>query len=230
MEIILVPGLWLAASSWNAVVAVLESDGHRSVALTMPGVGEPAAASSRIGIADWADAVVAAIDAADEPVTLVGHSGGGNVVWAAAGKRATRVARVIFVDTVPPPPYSSISEFPITDGVVPFPGWDHFPDEDVFDLDAETRSRTLPLTHSVPARVPTDQVRLDDVRHDIPVTMLMGTLSQEELEAQIDQWGSYRDEYRAIKDVTVTKIGSGHWPQFTQPERLAGLISAASAQ
>lgn len=227
MDIILVPGLWLAASSWDDVVPALEAAGHRAQPMTLPGVGEPADRSADIGMSDWVDAVVERIDEAAGPVVLVGHSGGGNVVWGAASARPDLVSRVIFVDTVPPPPESGISEFEVVDGVVPFPGWDFFPDEDVFDIDDETRARTLPLTHSIPARVPTDPVPLGEGRHRVPVTMLMGHMDQEQMEAEIDKWGPYADEYHAIADVTVEKIGSAHWPQFTQPERLASLIDAA---
>lgn len=229
MDIILVPGLWLDESSWSDVAPALEAAGHRIHALTMPGVGEQAGLSAEIGMAEWVDAVVEQIDATTGHVVLVGHSGGGNVVWGAADARADRVARVIFVDTVPPPPDSAISEFPVVEGVIPFPGWDFFPDEDVYDIDVETRARTLPKTHSVPVRVPTDPIHLSGDRHKVPVTLLMGSLSQNEFEAQIDQWGTYGQEYRAIVDATVVKIGSGHWPQFTQPARLAALISAATA-
>jgi hypothetical protein len=38
MDVILVPGLWLDGSSWEAVVAVLEQAGHRTRALTLPGM------------------------------------------------------------------------------------------------------------------------------------------------------------------------------------------------
>lgn len=225
MDIILVPGLWLEASSWDDVVPALEAAGNRPLPVTLPGVGEPAERSAEVGMSDWVDAVVEKIDAADGPVVLVGHSGGGNVVWGAADARSDRVARVVFVDTVPPPPDSAISEFDLVDGVVPFPGWDFFPDEDVSDLDDRTRARTLPLTRSVPARVPTDPVRLTGARHTVPVTMLMGGMDRQQMEAELDQWGAYADEYRAIEDVTVTKIGSGHWPQFSVPDRLASLIN-----
>jgi len=228
MDIILVPGLWLDASSWDPVVHALRTAGHRPIALTMPGVGEPASVSSDIGMADWIDAVVREIDAADQPVVLVGHSGGGNVVWGAADARPERVRRVVFVDTIPPAPGREISDLPIVDGVVPFPGWDFFPDEDVYDIDDETRGRTLAQTHSVPARVPSDPITLThESRHGVPVTMLMGSYDQARVDAESGEWGAYGEEYRAIADAEVVRIGSGHWPQFTVPDRLGELVVAA---
>src|SRR5690606_3011506 len=130
------------------------------------------------------------------------------------------------VDTVPPPAESGISDFEIVDGVVPFPGWEYFPDDDVFDLDAAARERTLPLTQSVPARVPTDPVQLTGAQHRVPVTILMGAMDQQQLESEIENWGPHADEYRAVEDVSVETIGSGHWPQFSQPARLAAMIDA----
>jgi pimeloyl-ACP methyl ester carboxylesterase len=229
MIIILVSGLWLDSSSWDDVVPALRSAGHTPVPLTLPGVGEPADRSADIGISEWVDAVVAHIDDATEPVVLVGHSGGGNVVWGAASARPDRVARVVFVDTVPPPADVAISEFDIVDGVIPFPGWDYFPDEDLYDLDAETRARTLPMTFSVPARVPTDPVHLSGAQHGVPLTLLMGGMDEQQFNAVIDQWASYADEFRAISDATAKKIGSGHWPQFSRPDRLAEMINESVA-
>lgn len=228
MDIILIPGLWLEASSWNTVIPALEKAGHRPHPLTMPGVGADAAESSEIGMTDWVDAAVRAVDALPGPCVVVGHSGGGNVAWGVADARPDRVARVVFVDTVPPPPGAGISEFDVVDGVIPFPGWDFFPDEDVHDLDDATRARTLPMTHSVPARVPTDPIALThEARHRVPVTLLMGGIDQAEFEAMIGEWGGYAAEYRAIDDAEVVRIGSAHWPQFTVPTRLAELIIAA---
>ncbi|PCE14018.1 hydrolase [Microbacterium sp. SZ1] len=230
MDIILIPGLWLDASSWNDVTADLERAGHRVRALTMPGVGAPASESADIGIADWVSAGVAAVDEIDGPVVVVGHSGGGNVAWGVADARPDAVSRVIFVDTVPPPSGFGISEFEVVDGVVLFPGWDSFDAEDVADLDDETRARTAPLTKSVPAQVPTDDIVLEGGRHRVPATLLMGGLDQPSLESRLQNWGPYADEFRAIDDVEVVKIGSGHWPQFSVPGRLAALIDAAATR
>ena len=38
MDIILISGLWLNASSWAAVVPILEQAGHRARPLTLPGM------------------------------------------------------------------------------------------------------------------------------------------------------------------------------------------------
>ncbi|MGN8025718.1 alpha/beta fold hydrolase [Microbacterium sp. 22242] len=228
MDIILVPGLWLDADSWGPIIGPLRDAGHTPRPLTMPGVGVPAPASSGIRLTDWVGAVVAAIDAADGDVVVVGHSGGGNVIWGAVDARPDRVARAVFVDSAPPPDGAGISEFEIVDGVIPFPGWEHFPDEEVDDLDERTRAEAAQKALSVPARVPTDPITLtDERRYDVPVTLLMGAVSPEDFDDMLAQWGAYRDEYRRIRDAEVVTIGSGHWPQFSVPERLAELLVAS---
>jgi pimeloyl-ACP methyl ester carboxylesterase len=228
MDVILIPGLWLDASSWDDITPALEAAGHTPHPLTMPGVGAPASESADIGIADWVDAVVAEIDRIGAPVALVGHSGGGNVAWGAAGARPDAVSRVVFVDTVPPPAGGQISEFEVVDGVIPFPGWDFFDDEDVADLDAGTRARTAPLAQSVPARVPTDPIDLGgDGRYGVPVTLLSGGMDDETFRRVIQQWGPYADEFAAIGDAEVVRLGTGHWPQFSDPRGLEAALVAA---
>ncbi len=228
MDIILVPGLWLDAGSWAPVLEPLRAAGHTPRPLTLPGVGVPASGSADLRMHDWIAAVVAAIDEAQGDVVLVGHSGGGNVIWGAVDARPDRVRRGVFVDTVPPPNGSGISEFPVVDGVIPFPGWDFFDAGDVEDLDAQTRAAAAATAQSVPAQVPTDPIALTDPRrYDVPATLLMGSLTQPELEGYLEQWGSYGDEYRSIRDAEVLRIGSGHWPQYSAPDRLAELLVAA---
>ncbi|SJN24157.1 putative esterase [Microbacterium esteraromaticum] len=228
MDIILIPGLWLDASAWDDVIPSLQAAGHRVHPLTMPGVGEP---ESAIGMAEWVSHLADLVDSLEGPVALVGHSGGGNAAWGAADARPDRIAHVVFVDTVPPAPGRGISDFETVDGVVPFPGWDFFPEDDVFDIDAETRGRTAPKMQSVPARVTSDPIALtEDRRFTVPVTLLMGAYDQETLESELADWGPYRDEYQSIEDARVVRIDSGHWPQFTVPDRLGELILAAVAR
>ncbi|BDH58628.1 alpha/beta fold hydrolase [Tsukamurella sp. PLM1] len=228
MDVILIPGLWLDASSWDEVLPPLVAAGHRTIVVESPGLGAPSNGGTGPGIADWVGAVVAAIDGAEGPVVLVGHSGGANAAWGAADARPDLVARVVIVDAVPPHDGAPVNAFDVIDGVVPFPGWDFFDDEDVFDLDAATRARTARLARSVPAGVPHDPVALRDARRfDIPVTLLMAGLDGAGVDAALADSPEHAAEYGAIVDREVTRIGSGHWPQFAVPQRLGELIAAA---
>ena len=101
MKVILVPGFWLDASSWDGVVPTLESSGHAVEALTLPGLESADADRTGITLRDHVDAVIARIDAVDEPVVLVGHSGGGSIIAGAADARPDRIARAIYVDSGP---------------------------------------------------------------------------------------------------------------------------------
>ena len=79
MDIILIPGFWLDASSWQRVTPILEEAGHRVNALTLPGLEAADADRSGIGLRDHIDAVVEDVDAypTDAQIVVVGHSGGG---------------------------------------------------------------------------------------------------------------------------------------------------------
>src|ERR671933_56334 len=123
MDIILIPGFWLDASSWDEVVPALEQAGHRPRPLTLPGMESKDADRSEITLRDHVDAVVRVIDSldpADGKVVLVGHSGGGAIAHAAVDARPDRVARVVYVDSVPLGEGGVINdELPVENGEIP---------------------------------------------------------------------------------------------------------------
>jgi len=233
MHIILVPGLWLDASSWGDVAPALEAAGHRTHPLTMPGVGASGPESAGIGMADWVDATVAALDALDGQVVLVGHSGGGNVAYGAVDARPDRVARLVLLDTWPPGEGGTISEFPIVDGVIPFPGWDFFDESDVADLDPQTRADAAARAQSVPERVPTDPIRLaDERRRTVPVTIITGTVPAAQIREIIAAAPAWAAELVALERLDIIELGApgdptGHWPQFSRPGAVAEAILRA---
>lgn len=228
MDVILVPGLWLDASTWDDVVPPIEAAGHTVHALTMPGVGADADEAGGVGIAEWVAAVVAVVDTVPGPIALVGHSGGGNVAWGAADARVDRIDRVVFVDTFPPADGGIISEFPIVDGVIPFPGWDSFESADVADLDAETRQKWAARAAAVPARVPTDPIALSDPRRlSLRTTMITGTFPDVAVREVIAAAPPWAADLAALEHLDIVEIASGHWPQFSMPRALGETIASA---
>src|SRR6266487_131190 len=157
MDIILIPGFWLDASSWDEVIPALRQAGHRVQALTLPGMESKDADRSQITLRDHIDAVVEVIDSVDPAsgkVVLVGHSGGGAVAHAAADARPGRVARVVYVDSFPMGEGGLINdELPVENGEVPLPDWSLFEKEDLTDLDDDLRAAFRERAIPTPAHV-----------------------------------------------------------------------------
>ena len=140
MDIILIPGLWLHGSSWDGVTPVLERAGHRVRALTLPGMEGKGADRSRITLRDHVDAVVAAIDEADGPVLLVGHSAGSGIGHAGVDARPDRVARAVYVGGFPGADGGQLlAGLPAENGEVAMPNWAEVDEQaNVVDFDDES--------------------------------------------------------------------------------------------
>jgi pimeloyl-ACP methyl ester carboxylesterase len=229
MDVMLIPGFWLDGSSWGDVGPVLERAGHRVRALTLPGLESADADRRGIGLRDHVDAVVAAIDEADGPVVLVGHSGGGAIAHAAADARPDRVARVVYVDSWPLGEGRAINdELTAVDGEIPLPDWSEFPDEDLRDLDDELREAFRARAVPQPAAVASDpQVLADDRRYDVAATIIACEFPSEELRQWLAQGEPSLAELATMRDVDYVDLPTGHWPQFTRPQDLAQAILAA---
>lgn len=232
MHIILVPGFWLDGSSWDAVLPALQAAGHQTHPLTLPGLESRDADRSAITLRDHVDATVAVIDSldpADGKVVLVGHSGGGAVVHAAADARPQRVARVVYTASEPVGDGDCINdEFDSIDGEVPLPDWSVFADEDLVGLDdellAQFRERAIPM----PVHVTSDPQQLsDERRYDVPITVICCEYTSGMLKEWMDEKHPGALELTRIRDVELVDLPTGHWPQFTRPDDLGRAIVAA---
>jgi pimeloyl-ACP methyl ester carboxylesterase len=228
MDIILIPGLWLDASSWDEVLPGLEQAGHRTHALTLPGMESKDADRSRITLRDHVDAVVDAIDscAPDGQVVLVGHSAGCGIAHAAVDARPDRVARAVYIGGFPTGAgLPLVDGFPVENGEVPLPDWSDFEEEDLVDLDDEARRAFRERAIPSPAQVTSDPQQLsDERRYDVPVTVISTEFTSEMLWAWIEQGLAPVREFAKIRDVEYVDLPTGHWPQFTRPEELARAI------
>lgn len=229
MDVILIPGFWLNASSWDPVVPPLEATGHRVRALTLPGLASTADRRTGIGLADHVAAVVDVIDEYDAPVVLVGHSGGGAIAHAAVDARPDRVMRVIYVDSGPLGDGDVINdELPAVDDEIPLPDWSVFGDEDLTDLTDELRERFRAVAVPQPVAVATDrQVLRDPRRYEVPVTVITCEFPSAMLRDFMNQGHPYTAELAKIRDATIVDLPTGHWPQLTKPAELGAAIVEA---
>ena len=229
MNIILVPGFWLDASSWSEVTPPLLAAGHRVHPLTLPGLESRDAPRANIGLRDHIDAVVAAIDKFDEPVVLVGHSGGGVIVYGAVDARPDRVIRAIYVDSGPLGEGGVINDtLPEEDDEIPLPDWDVFEDADLTDLTDELRAAFRARAIPQPRRVASDAQHLsDERRYDVPATIIACEFPSAMLTEWIAAGHPFVAELARIHDVEFVDLPTGHWPQFTRPVELGEAILRA---
>jgi pimeloyl-ACP methyl ester carboxylesterase len=230
MDIILIPGLWLDGSSWDRVVPTLEQAGHRTHALTLPGMESKDADRSQITLRDHVDAVVEVIDSCGpEEVVVVGHSAGCGIAYAAVDARPDRVARAVYIGGFPSGDgLALVGGFAVENGEIPLPDWSDFEDEDLVDLDDEGRRAFRERAIPSPAHLTSDLQQLsDERRYDVPVTVICTEFTSEMLREWIEQGMTPVREFARIRDLEYVDLPTGHWPQFTRPEELARTILAS---
>ncbi len=230
MDIILIPGLWLNASSWDAVVPHLEAADHRTRALTLPGMESRYADRAGISVEDHVATVVGALDDAAGPVLLVGHSAGSGLAWAAVDARPDRVARVVYVGGFPGRDGDPLlTGLPAKNGEVAMPDWKEMGEEaNVVDFEPAQLERFYAEAIPVPEAVITTPIRLNDERrYAVPAT----AICPEYTVADLREWMADGElpELARTAYLDLVDLPGGHWPQLTQPEALAAAIIAVAA-
>jgi pimeloyl-ACP methyl ester carboxylesterase len=226
MDVILIPGFWLDASAWDAVVPAVAATGHTPKPITLPGL---VPADPEVGLRDQIDYVVKLVDAAAEPVVLVGHSGGGAVAHGVVDARPDRIAKVIYVDSGPLGEGGVINdEFTAVDGMVPLPPRDEFDDETVVDMDDEIWAAFAARAIPIPEKVASEkQVLSDERRYDVPVTVITSEMPEAVLRDLMAKDHPYVAELKKIAEFEIVELPTGHWPMFTKPTELARLVAAS---
>jgi len=220
--IVLVPGFWLGAWAWDEVAAALRADGHDVTALTLPGLESADADRSSITLADHVDAICEAVTAAGHTVVLAVHSGTGFSGYAASDRVPDRIAAMVYVDSAP-----GIGPLdPDFDGAEKPLNWEEIAEEENLDGLSEEqletfRQRAVPQ----PGGVLREAVELtNDARRDIPSTVICTGFSSEQVKDAAKEGYAWLGGLAELRDVTWVDLPTSHWPMWSRPRELAGII------
>jgi pimeloyl-ACP methyl ester carboxylesterase len=228
-DIVLVAGAWLGAWAWDEVAADLRAAGHEVHALTLSGLAEKreVPAGQQTHVQDIVDEVER-LDLRD--VVLVGHSYSGVPVGQAAERIGDRLRRVVFVDSnLPADGVSFLDGFPSDhiraaldehDGVWPLLPPAAYAHQDLTDGQI---ARLIGEGTPHPAATLTEPAVLKRPLAELPATYVKCLLDgREPLPAVTEALRGGRWE--------LVELNTGHWPMFSTPRELAGILGAAATR
>jgi pimeloyl-ACP methyl ester carboxylesterase len=221
--IILVPGFWLGAWAWDEVATPLRADGHDVTALTLPGLESVDADRSSITLNDHVDAICAAVGAAEAPVVLAVHSGAGASGYAASDRVPEQIAAMVYVDSGPAtgaldPDFDAVEK--------PLPSREELEQEEnlsgLTEEQLETfRLRAVPEPGGVLRAAPE---LVNDARLDVPSTAICTGYSSDEYKAAVEEGYAWLGGFAELRDLTWVDLPTSHWPMWSRPQDLAGII------
>jgi pimeloyl-ACP methyl ester carboxylesterase len=229
---LLVPGAWLGGWCWRDVAPPLLAGGHTVIAATLTGLGERAHLLRRdIGLDTHVADIVGLLHYQDlNDVTLVGHSYGGTVITAVAEKAHDRIRRLVYLDaTVPrdgesnndvigPEHASALRSAAESEG----DGWHVPPAVSVGDGLPDTLERwVLARLTPHPLRPFGEPVLVrSQAAAALPRTFIR-TSTQSVLYAELME---------RVRQAgwSCRELKGGHYPMFTEPQRVAAALAELS--
>jgi pimeloyl-ACP methyl ester carboxylesterase len=108
---VLIHGAWQGAWAWQRIIPLIEAQGHRAVAVDLPGNGHDDTPPGDVTTMLYAEHVAGLIDAIAGPVIVVGHSMGGTVAAQVSELRPQRIDVAIYLCAFLLPDGESILDF-----------------------------------------------------------------------------------------------------------------------
>jgi len=221
--IVLVPGFWLGAWAWDEVAAALRADGHDVTALTLPGLESADTDRASITLADHVDAICKAVTAAGRPVVLAVHSGAGAPGYAVTDRIPEQIAAVVYVDTGPAkgaldPEFDAVEKaLPSREELEKEENLDGLSEEQLETF----RRRAVPE----PGAALRDATELtNDARLDVPSTVICTGFTSEQYKDALKEGYAFLAGLTELRDVTYVDLPTSHWPMWSRPRELAGII------
>jgi pimeloyl-ACP methyl ester carboxylesterase len=94
---ILIHGSWHSAWNWHKVIPILESEGHKVIAIDLPGMGRDKTPIEEVKMKRTVGKICKLIDSIEGKVILVGHSKNGIMISQVAEFRPEKVEKLIYL-------------------------------------------------------------------------------------------------------------------------------------
>ena len=225
--IVLVPGFWLGAWAWDEVAGALRADGHNVTALTLPGLESADADRSAVTMSDHVDAICEAVRAAGAPVVLAVHSGAGASGYGASDRVPELIAAMVYVDSAP----AKGAMDPDFDAVeLPLPSHEQLEKEENLDGLSEEQLETF-RRRAVPepgAALREAADLTNDARLDLPSIVVCTGFPSEQVKAAVEEGYAWLAGLTELRTVTWVDLPTSHWPMWSRPLELAGIIGDAA--
>mgnify|MGYP005813947073 CR=1 FL=1 len=228
-RIVLVPGFWLGEWAWEAVAPALRDRGFDVVALTLPGLAGDDH-GGEVTLADQATAIEEALQGDADSRVLVVHSGAAFPGTLVLDRNPGLVDRFVLVDTAPVRTGTSFNAEQAGDFTLA-EAWDGLAEEgSLADLTPEQLEIFRARAVAQPQGIVTEPVVLtDEARHQVPLTVICTTFPSQSYRQGAAQGVPFLAGLLDYADVSYVDLPTGHWPMWSRPTELTGLIAEAAA-
>lgn len=94
---ILIHGSWHSSWNWHRVIPILESQGHKAIAIDLPGMGKDKTPINEVKMQSTVEKICKLIDSIQGKVILVGHSKNGIMISQAAEYRPDKIEKLVYL-------------------------------------------------------------------------------------------------------------------------------------
>ena len=94
---ILIHGSWHSAWNWHKVIPLLEKQGHRAIAIDLPGMGRDKTPIREVKMKTTVEKICDLIDSIEGKVILVGHSKNGIMISQTAEYRPDKIEKLVYL-------------------------------------------------------------------------------------------------------------------------------------
>jgi pimeloyl-ACP methyl ester carboxylesterase len=178
---------------------------------------------SAITLTDHVEAICDAVRAAGRPVVLAVHSGTGAAGYAVSDRLPDLIAAMVYVDSAPAvgamsPDFSDVElPLPSAEDLAAEENLDGLTEEQL----ATFRRRAVPE----PGGVLREGATLsNDARIDVPSVVICTGFSSEQVKQFLAEGHAWLRGLAELRNVTYVDLPTSHWPMWSRPVELAGII------